>query len=84
MARRRLRLTGKLTVMGRGDKDWGVTRSGFRYPRIPVTDLMPDGDEPFTWTCGEKNCGVIVQGGWSAVTEHRQVVHPEIYGMGLS
>jgi len=66
------------------DDEWRTTKSGYRYPRIKVDELLPEDGEPFAWTCGEKNCGVIVQGGWKAVDDHRKTVHPEVYGLGLA
>jgi hypothetical protein len=54
----------------------GVTRSGYRYQIVHVDEIARtvDGDW-FTWTCGEENCGLLVQGGAGALAEHRRVVH---------
>lgn len=64
------------------DEDsWGTTRSGYRYQRIKAAELLPeDEEEPFSYSCGEKHCGAFIQGGQTALTEHRHTVHPDIYG----
>jgi hypothetical protein len=70
-------------MAARSDARWGVTRSGYRYERIKAAELLPrEGDEPFSYSCGEKNCGAFIQGGPAALKEHRHTVHPEIYGEG--
>lgn len=63
--------------MGSDDR-WGTTRSGYRYERIRAQDLIPEGEEDyFAWTCGEKGCGILIQGGRTALQEHLRIVHPE-------
>lgn len=59
---------------------YGVTRSGYQYEITSAAELVRQAGEHFTWTCGEKYCGTVVQGGSQALTAHRHTVHPEIYG----
>lgn len=57
--------------------EWRTTRSGYRYAVVKVDELVREAGEPFTWSCGMKNCGAHIQGGEAALAEHRRVVHGE-------
>lgn len=58
-------------------EQWRTTRSGYRFQVVKADDIVKEADEHLTWGCGEKNCGVVVQGGRQALAEHRRVVHGE-------
>lgn len=58
------------------DTQWRTTRSGYRFQVVKVDDLVREAGDPFTWTCTVKGCGMWIQGGQRALTEHQRTVHP--------
>jgi hypothetical protein len=55
---------------------WRTTRSGYRYESLSAREeITRQGADGWERVCPEEDCGLLVQGGKAAMTEHYRTVH---------